>query len=478
MNAHKRRGWSLLALLLTTTWLTTASWAQTSAPPRSPLDATNWGVVYDVPATQQVKVRKDVPYLGALTVDIYTPPDLKAGETRPAVVFLNALGDQPNNKIKNWSIYQSWPRLVAAHGLVGISMEADGTRVQDSLRGVFDFLSKQGAPYGVDGTRLGVYAASANVRGAYEYLIGEHAAPALRAAALYYGGVPAGKLRTDLPVLFIVAQSDAPGLGAPLGALWQRVVEARAPWSLLFASKLPHGFDAFSDNDEARRVIQQSLAFWKSHLEPVPQPPWQPSSARAIVAAQYGNEPQRTAELLAGYLKENPNDTTAHMQAGRTLLQLRRYDEATAAYEKAQALGAQEPGIDAGLGQIKFSQRQFAQAIPLLTRAIEAGMRNSLLYSQLASSQLHAGRYEEGLQSYEKAFAAGLPPGANTRGVAYFNMACGYTKLGRKDKALDALAQALAEGFTDRRTYETDEDLTPLRAEPRFQELLGRLPKS
>lgn len=457
-------------------FITATAWAQTPAP-RSPLDVTNWGVVYDVPATKQVKVHQDIPYLNKLAVDIYTPPNLKPGETRPAVVFLNAIGDPPNNKVKSWAIYQSWPRLVAAHGLVGISMDADGDGVQESLRGVFDFLAKQGAQYGVDGTRLGVYAASANVRGAYEYLIGEHAAPGIRAAALYYGGVPTGRMRTDLPVQFIVAQSDAPGQGAALGALWQRVIEAKAPWSLLFAARLPHAFDAVTDNDDARRVIQQSLAFWKSHLETVPQPPRQPSAARAVVAATYDNNPQRAAELLAAWIKDNPNDVTAHMQHARMLVQLRRFDEATAAYEKALSLGSDNPGIFAGLGQIKFGQQQYEQAIPLLSRAIDAGMRNSLMYGRLAVAQLHAGRNEEAVKTYLKAFEAGIPPGANTRGTAWYNLACGYAKLGQKDKALEALTNAVTEGLTDRHTYETDEDLKSLHAEPRFQELLGRMPK-
>ena len=467
--------WLAFSLLL----ITTTALAQNNAPPRqrAPLDATSWGVVYDTPATKHVKVRNEVPYLGSLAIDIYSPPDLKAGEKRPAVVFINAIGDRGDNKVKSWAIYQSWPRLVAAHGMIGVSMDADGARIQESLRGVFDFLTKQGAQHGVDGERLGLYAASANVRGTYEYLIGDNAAPGIRAAALYYGGVPTGRMRADLPVLFIVAQGDAPGMGEPLGGLWRRVVEAKAPWSLLFASNLPHGFDAFSDNDDSRRIIQQSLAFWKSNLEPVPQPPWQPSPARDIVATIYGNEPQRTAEMLANWIKENPNDSAAQIQYGRVLLQLRRFDEATAAYEKAQALGANDPGIFSGLGQIKYGQRQYEQAIPLLTRAIEAGMRNSFLYGQLASAQLHAGRNEEAIKSYEKAFAAGIPPGANTRGVAYFKLACGYTRLGQKDKAFQALTSAVAEGFTDRNAYETDEDLAPLRAEPRFQELLGRLPK-
>ena len=460
--------------------MATNAMAQNNAPQRqrSPLDATNWGVVYDIPETKRVKVRNDVPYLGSLGIDIYLPADLKEGEKRPTVVFINAVGDREDNKVKSWAIYQSWPRLVAAHGMIGVAMDADGALIQESLRGVFDFLTKQGAQHGIDGARLGLYAASANVRGAYEYLIGENAASGIRAAALYYGGVPSGKMRGDLPVLFIVAQGDAPGMGEPLAGLWRRVVEAKAPWSLLFASNQPHGFDAFSDNDDSRRIIQQSIAFWKSHLEPVPQPPWQPSQARAIVASSYGNEPQRTAELLSDWIKQNPNDVAAFIQYGRVLTQLRRFDDAAAAFEKALALGASEPGIFSGLAQVKYNQKQYEQAIPLFTRAIDGGMRNSFIYGQLASAQLHSGRNDEAIKSYEKAFAAGIPPGANTRGVAYFNLACGFTRLGQKDKAFEALANAVTEGFTNRDAYETDEDLKPLREETRFQELLKRLPKN
>ncbi len=473
----------LTGLLITLLVPGAFAFVQNGAPQRqpSPLDATNWGVVYDVPATKQVKVRTDVPYLkdarGTLTVDIYSPADLKAGEKRGAVVFINAIGDRPESRVKNWGIYKSWPRLVAAHGLIGISMDADGSRIQDCLRGVFDFLTKQSAEYGIDGTRLGLYAASANVTGTNQYLASETASKSIRAAALYYGGVPAGNLRTDLPILFIVAESDAPRLGQPLVGLWQRIVETKAPWSLMFASDLPHAFDAFSDNDQARRIVQQTLAFWKSHLEPVPQPGWAPAPAREIIAAAYGNNPQKTADLFAKWIKENPNDVTAHIQYGRALQQLRRFDEATAVLEKALALDPNSIGAYDALGQIKFAQRQFDQAAKYLTRVVEAGVGNSFLYGQLASAQLHTGRNEEAVKSYEKAFELGIPPGVNTRGIAYYNLACGYARLGQKDKAITALSSAVTEGFTDRNTYESDEDLTTLRAEPKFQELLSRLPK-
>jgi Flp pilus assembly protein TadD len=451
-----------------------------SPPKRSPLDGTSWGVVYDVPGTKEVKLTPNVPYLsdekGSLAIDIYSPPDLKAGEKRAAVVFMNAIGDSPAGKVKNWEIYRSWPRLVAAHGLIGISMEADGSRIQESVRSVFEFLANKGAEYGIDGTRLGLYAASANVTNTTEYLGSNEASKNIRAAVLYYGGVPSGNLRTDLPVMFIVAQSDAPRMGQQLTSLWQRVVETKAPWTLLYARGLPHAFDAFSDNDEARRIVQQSISFWKSNLEPVPQPPWEKSPAREIVAAGYGNENQRAVELLTAWIKENPNDVQAYQLMGGTLQRLARYDEASAAYEKAQALGAEPNGIYTSMAQVRAGQRRFDEAVQLYQRAINGGVQNPFVYSQLAYVQLQMGKAEDAIQSYEKAFALGIPPG--NRGAAYYNLACGYAKLGQKEKALDALSKAVDAGFTNRTFYETDKDFEVLRSEARFKEILDRLPKS
>src|SRR5215204_2830988 len=171
---------------------------------QSQLDGRLYGVVYDVPATKDVTVREDVPYAGSLKIDIYSPPGAKAGEKFPAVIFLNAIGDAPGQpKVKSWGIYRSFPRLVAAHGMVGISMEMDGARIQESLRALFDFLEKDGAKHGIDGSRLGVYAASANVTQSTVYLMGDGAAKGIRAAALYYGGAPSPetRIRADLPVL-------------------------------------------------------------------------------------------------------------------------------------------------------------------------------------------------------------------------------------------------------------------------------------
>lgn len=69
------------------------------------------------------------------------------------------------------------------------------------------------AQHGIDGTRLGAYAASANTTQSLDYLMSETATKNIKAAALFYGGVPAPNttIRKDLPVLYILAEGDAPG---------------------------------------------------------------------------------------------------------------------------------------------------------------------------------------------------------------------------------------------------------------------------
>ncbi|HRH42923.1 MAG TPA: hypothetical protein PKY82_14940 [Pyrinomonadaceae bacterium] len=448
--------------------------------PRSPLDPTNWGVVYDVPATKNVKVKTDVLYSGNLTIDVYSPPNAKPNDKFPAVIFLNAIGDAPDHKLKTWEIYKSFPRLVAAHGMVGISMETDGTRIQECFRALFDFLEKDGAKHGIDGNRLGVYAASANVTQSANYLLSENASKNIKAAVLYYGGVPNPAFRNNLPVLFVVAEGDLARNPQQYMNLWQKVSESRAPWTVMFASRMPHAFDSLADNDEARRIIQQTISFWKSNLEPVPQPTWKPAVAREILANSpwFGGNPNRLVELMPKWIAENPNDVTAYTQYANALSQIRRFDEAGAAFEKALQLGANDAGIYNGFGQLRYNQQRWEESIKYLSKAIELGMQSSLTFGQLAYSQMSLNRNEDAIKTYEKAFEIGIPPGGNTRGLAYYNMACIYVRLKQNDKAFELLNKTIDEGFVDRPTFETDTDLIPIRSDARFQQFLARLPKT
>jgi len=464
----------LLALVL----LATTAAAQGPRP--SALDVTGFGVVLDHPDTRRVTVHEGVAYLttpaGRQDLDIYLPPGLRAGERRPAVVFLNAIGNAPGQpKVKSWEIYRSWPRLVAAHGLVGISMDADPDRIQESLQGVFRFLEAHGAEHGVDASRLGVYAASANVTGSSTYLFGDSVSRGIHAAALFYGRVPPQRLRTDLPVLFIVPEGDAPGMGSELTALWGRVVEARAPWRLIFGARLPHAFDGLEDTDESRHVMQEAIAFWKSELEPTPPRGEPPSQARAVVASTYWNQPARSAPLLESWVADHPDDAQAWVQLGRMRAGLRQFDGADSAYRTAIRQGIPETNLYFQLGQLRVGQQRWDDAADYFSKVAGRGAPNSFVLGQLAFVEMHRGRYTEAIAAYERAFAAGIPPGASTQGVAYYNLACAHAKLGHTEVALDNLSRAIDAGFSNRRTMAEDPDLESLRSDRRFAELLDRL---
>ena len=163
------------------------------------LDPLSYGVVMDDPAMKNVIVKRDIIYLedkkGSLNLDMYLPPQLKPNEKRPAIIFLNAIGENPGQrKVKTWGIYSTWPKLMAAKGYIGISMETDASRIQESIHGLFNFLAKNGSTYNINRDKLGVYAASANVTQSVNYLMSDKAYRGIRAAVFYYGDAPAALL--------------------------------------------------------------------------------------------------------------------------------------------------------------------------------------------------------------------------------------------------------------------------------------------
>ena len=448
-----------------------------SAQERSPFDSRRFGVVYDVPATVEVQVERNVTYHRSgereLQLDLFRPPSAKTPP--PVVVFLNAIGDRLPDRVKEWGIYSSWPRLVAAHGMAGVAMDCDGERIAESLAAVFAFLERAGAKHGVDGSRIGVYAASANVTEASRFLLRPEAPKNVLSAVFYYGWPEVPTARRDLPVLCVTAEGDLPRSRELLGRVWTQTLDAGAPWTFELASGLPHAFDAFADDDASRRTIQRTLAFWKSTLEPVPQPPWERSTARAIVAAMYGHDDAATVRLLGEWIAAHPDDPAGYAARGQFVARGRRGDDARPDLEKALALGSQEPGVHGCYGMMLDASGQHAKAVEHMQRAIAGDWYGSELYGRLGHSQLVLGQNDAAVKSYERALELGVPPGANTLGLAHYNLACGYARVGRVADALAAIERAVEQRFGTRRAYESDADFAPLREEERFLVALDRL---
>jgi len=443
----------------------------------SPFEPANFGVVYELSAMARVRVEKNVTYLrsGAreLQLDIALPPDAKG--PLPAVVFLNGIGDRLPDRVKEWGIYSSWPRLIAACGMAGVSMDCDGEHIPESLAGVFAFLEREGPRHGVDGSRLGVYAASANASESSRFLLRAEAPKNVRAAVFYYGAPEAPLLRRDLPVLCVTAESDLGGVRERIAALVTRVLADGAPWTFELATGMPHAFDAFADNDASRATIQRTIAFWKSHLEPLPQPSWQPSAERAILAAMFGNDTEGIVRLLGGWITAHPESAAGYAARGTALCRMRRGNEARGDLEKALQLGSTDAGVHGCLGMVLAGEGKHAPAVEHMRAAIAGEWYGSELFGTLGHSLLVLGRNEEAVQAYERSLELGVPPGPQTLGLANFNLACGYARLGRVADALTAVERAVEQRFGTRRAYEGDADLKPLREEERFQLALERL---
>jgi hypothetical protein len=349
-------------------------------PPGRIHEVTAQGVVYAVPGMDQVTVRPDIPYKkiegGELKLDLYYPPGAKPGtgsQTLPAVVFINGVGDQPNSKLKSWEIYKSWGRLVAASGWIGVNFEARGPydRSGPDIRDVFAFLRQDATKLGIDADRIAAWVCSGNVMSGLAVLMTE-VGPGVRGAVVYYGDSKVETLRKDLPVYFVRAGRDSPNLNGRIDEMWKRAVAGGAPWIMVNAPTSQHAFDAFDETDESRRIVRETLDFYRDLFTP-PAPAGPPSLAKKALSHWFGGrEPAEAALAYGEWVKSHPNDAVAWMRLG--LSQANVKDPAAgASLEKAVQLGATTPVdlYNVACGYALIGQKE--KALDFLGRAVSAG---------------------------------------------------------------------------------------------------------
>jgi hypothetical protein len=424
----------------------------------------------DDPAMKTVIVKKDIVYLqdtkGKLHLDIYSPPNLEAGIKRPAIIFLNALGDDAGGtKLKNSGIYTTWPQLMAAHGYIGISMESDGTRIPESIRGLFKFLDSRASDYNIDKDKLGVYAASANVSQSSTYLMSSDTYPGIKAAVLYYGRPQVGPFKKNLPVLFVIAEGDVnPGYNG----LWTEVLKNNAPWTIKMATGMPHGFDAFSDNDEARRLIKETISFWKNHLDLIPTPSWKYSKGRDILGSLQMNRP-RALSLLKSITEENPEDIGALLFYASQLRQDKNYDEAIPLFKKALVTDAKNAQAMVDLAVLFYTKNEDREAESYILSAINTGKIKRSDYAELGFYLLAANKNKEAAYYYEKANAM------SEDGFDYYYMARAYARINDKVNAIKALDRSLKIGYGSKQQIDNDHDFDLIRSDEKFKQLLNTI---
>lgn len=441
-----------------------------NARSQNPMDMQNFGVILDDPGVKSVTIKSDVTYLedanNPLHMDIYSPQGLKAGEKRPAIIFLNAIGETPGQpKVKSWTIYTSWPRLMAAQGYIGISMEADAAKIIQSLQSLFKFLETKGAAFGIDKDRLGVYAASANVTQSTKYLMSDEACKGIKAAALYYGRPPVGPFRKDLPVMFLIAEGD---MNPGYNGLWGEVLKNNAPWTIKMGTRMPHAFDAISDNDEARILIKETISFWKNHLDKVPVPSWASSKGRDILGNLQMDRP-KAMNLLKSLVEEYSDNVPTLLFYGGQLRQEQKHDEAIAVYSKVLKMEPENLEAMINMATLMYMVKKDKEAEAYITSAVKTGKMTRHDYSRLAFYLLVADRNKEAAQYYEKAIA--ISPSS----FDSYNLACAYAKLNDLDNAVRALEYAVSNGYGSKAQIDNDTDFNLIRSNEKFKQLVSNI---
>lgn len=266
-------------------------------------DITKKTVVYRIPGMDGIEVRRDVEYregdAGALTFDIYYPPDAQSGGARrPVVVFVAGYPDAGFQKmlgckLKEMASYISWGQLTAASGMAAITYT--NREPAADIHTLLQYVRRNAASLGIDENRIGLWACSGNVPLALSVLMHEDQ-EYLKCAVLCYGimldldgsthvaeaakmwgfvNPSAGKSVDDLPPgtpLFIVraGRDEMPHLNETIDRFMDKALTCNLPVTLMNHAAAPHAFDLFHDSETSREIIRRILSFMRFHLLTVP----------------------------------------------------------------------------------------------------------------------------------------------------------------------------------------------------------------
>jgi tetratricopeptide (TPR) repeat protein len=173
--------------------------------------------------------------------------------------------------------------------------------------------------------------------------------------------------------------------------------------------------------------------------------------------------------LLEQWLTEHGNDSEAHFQYASALKNVKRYEDSEKAYRKVIALDPNNVQALTYLYLLMHTLNRSAEAEPFLAQAEKIGSINKFTYQGMGYTMYGLNKHKEGVKFFEKVVEA------DASGINLYNLACGYARIGDKDKAFLTLGKSVDAGFNSRQQFETDPDLESLRTDARYKVLIERI---
>jgi Flp pilus assembly protein TadD len=302
------------------------------------------------------------------------------------------------------------------------------------------------------------------------------------------------------------------------GSSFQKFIRRRRIWRALHyltqeTNILRHTESKFTPSDGQIEAKKRSLS-WVSYYKQLTQLLLN-NSDRTISNSLYGlatacyyqSQFEQSHLLIVRYVKLNPLDSDGHNVLGILLSNLKRYDEAEAAYRKAidlnpsyatayynlgnllsdenlkrydEAEAAYRKAIDlnpsyataySNLGLLLHENlKRYDEAEAAYRKAIELNPSYATAYYNLGILLKDLKRYDEAEAAYRKAIE--LNPSYAT---AYYNLSCLSSINRDAEQAFGYLQKAIDNGFDPAYAWD-DPDLQWLRDDPRFVEIVGEKP--
>jgi dienelactone hydrolase len=243
---------------------------------------------YPVPPLDAVRLTRAVPYARVdstvLAMDVYRAKT--ASEATPALILYSMYWPESNDQPARMSNDQAlrWARIAAAAGIVAIipdlrAVPGTGTAPapararEGELDSLLAHVTAHAREYGIDANRIALFAASGSVASALP-AVQDPRRSAIAAAVLYYGGAGASvtTFRPDLPLFWVRAGRDSPGMNSAIDRLASLALAQNAPLTLVNYATGHHAFEAVDDNATTRAIIRRTLEFVKEATAQKPDP--------------------------------------------------------------------------------------------------------------------------------------------------------------------------------------------------------------
>jgi acetyl esterase/lipase len=259
----------------------------------------NAPVVLKVQGTDAVKVQADLRYSQAdphLFMDVFSPPGTKAGDKHPVVMFIHG-GAGSASRPKDWGLYKSWGRLVAASGFTAVTFNHrlgyPDPLLEESAADVaaaIDYVRAHARQWNADGDRICLAAFSAGgpmltlgfdqKRPYIRCLIGFYAFMDIQQTGLHGKYEPAERVRAFSPIEHLgdsyarsvpmfIARAGLDEIPTMNDSIDRYITKAIASNANLVVWNHPtgtHTFDNQNDDDRSREIIAAALEFMKQHL--------------------------------------------------------------------------------------------------------------------------------------------------------------------------------------------------------------------